>query len=393
MIRHEEIRDLVVEWDIREDVIEKDYAIGWLLWGLGSESALRDSWVFKGGTCLKKSYLETYRFSEDLDFTVIKDGPISPEQVEPLLTSVLERVTEESGINFLIRPPVLRSRPAPLSTQGRVYYTGPRNTRTPGSIKLDLLGTEIVARPGISRSISHPFSDTLPTPGIVLCYSLEELFAEKIRAFGERCRPRDLYDIIFLFRRGDFRNNANIIRTVLIDKCTTKGVPVPTYTIISTSPARQELEAAWANMLAHQLPELPPFAAYWDELPEFFAWLEGTSIPETLPSLKVGRTPVSTWAPPPTVGRWDVGIPLESIRFAAANRLCVELGYNGIIRLIEPYAFRQSKVGGILLYAIRTDNKEPRSYRVDRIESIKVTQRSFTPTYTIEISERGPGQG
>ena len=29
-----------------------------------------NSWVFKGGTCLKKCYFETYRFSEDLDFTL-----------------------------------------------------------------------------------------------------------------------------------------------------------------------------------------------------------------------------------------------------------------------------------------------------------------------------------
>jgi len=28
------------------------------------------SWAFKGGTCLKKCYFETYRFSEDLDFTL-----------------------------------------------------------------------------------------------------------------------------------------------------------------------------------------------------------------------------------------------------------------------------------------------------------------------------------
>lgn len=31
--------------------------------------------MFKGGTCLKKCYIETYRFSEDLDFTVLPGGP------------------------------------------------------------------------------------------------------------------------------------------------------------------------------------------------------------------------------------------------------------------------------------------------------------------------------
>ena len=36
MISHEEIKGLVAEWGLREDVIEKDYVIGWVLWGLGS---------------------------------------------------------------------------------------------------------------------------------------------------------------------------------------------------------------------------------------------------------------------------------------------------------------------------------------------------------------------
>ena len=33
-------------------------------------------------------------------------------------------------------------------------------------------------------------------PASVLCYSFEEVFEEKIRAMGDRSRPRDLYDII-----------------------------------------------------------------------------------------------------------------------------------------------------------------------------------------------------
>jgi predicted nucleotidyltransferase component of viral defense system len=34
--------------------------------------------VFKGGTCLRKCYYETFRFSEDLDFTIIDGGPEEP---------------------------------------------------------------------------------------------------------------------------------------------------------------------------------------------------------------------------------------------------------------------------------------------------------------------------
>jgi len=53
--------------------------------GLGSDPILSDQWVFKGGTCLKKCYIETHRFSEDLDVTVLPGSPYCPEQIERLI--------------------------------------------------------------------------------------------------------------------------------------------------------------------------------------------------------------------------------------------------------------------------------------------------------------------
>jgi len=37
----------------------------------------------------------------------------------------------------------------------------------------------------------------------VVCYSLVELFGEKLRALSERCRPRDLYDVVHMHRHPD----------------------------------------------------------------------------------------------------------------------------------------------------------------------------------------------
>ena len=80
MIDRRALNERVREWGLREEVVEKDYVIGWVLWGIGSEPQLSTSWAFKGGTCLKKCYLDTYRFSEDLDFTVIPGGGGLPER-------------------------------------------------------------------------------------------------------------------------------------------------------------------------------------------------------------------------------------------------------------------------------------------------------------------------
>ena len=107
--------------------MEKDYVIGWMLWAIGSHPVLGSTWAFKGGTCLKRCYMETYRFSEDLDFTILPGGPFIEAELQPILAEVLDRAVQASGIDFTQRPPMLRTRPTGRYTEGRIYYRGPRS--------------------------------------------------------------------------------------------------------------------------------------------------------------------------------------------------------------------------------------------------------------------------
>ena len=68
MISKPEILAHAKKLSLSPQVIEKDYVLGWVLAGIFNHPELRNSWVFKGGTCLKKAHFKTYRFSEDLDF-------------------------------------------------------------------------------------------------------------------------------------------------------------------------------------------------------------------------------------------------------------------------------------------------------------------------------------
>ncbi len=206
---------------------------------------------------------------------------------------------------------------------------------------------------------------------------------------GERARPRDLYDIVNLFRRQEFRPHAALVHSVYCQKCQSKGVAVFTLDSLVNSRHRGDLEAEWENMLRHQLPALPPFADFWKELPQLFSWLEGKAVLHELAPVPTGRGEEPGWKPPATVWVWGQPVPLETIRFAAANHLCVELGYDGSQRNIEPYSLRRTKDGYVLLYAVKTETGELRSYRVDRIESIRVTNLSFNPRYLIEFTSAG----
>src|SRR5271167_1892583 len=74
---------------IPEAVLERDYCLAWFLVGL-SRTPLRDRLAFKGGTALKRCYFGDYRFSEDLDFTLMAKVPFDliRQELEPVFTEV-----------------------------------------------------------------------------------------------------------------------------------------------------------------------------------------------------------------------------------------------------------------------------------------------------------------
>ena len=188
-----ELRERAREWSLRDDIVEKDYVLGWLLWGIASHPAIRASWVFKGGTCLKKCYFETYRFSEDLDFTLIETGPHDPARLTEIFGEIAERIYEESGIEIpsdLIRFEAYGTTRGGLAVEGRVYYRGPRR---PGGdlprIKIDLTGDEVLITDPVTREVTHPYSDTLPGSHGVACYSPRKFSARSSGPWRSAASP------------------------------------------------------------------------------------------------------------------------------------------------------------------------------------------------------------
>jgi predicted nucleotidyltransferase component of viral defense system len=392
--------DFSREFGLSANIVEKDYVLGWLLAGISNHGELSQSWVFKGGTCLKKCYFETYRFSEDLDFTLTNADHLKEEFLVHAFQSIGDWVYETTGIEIskdTIRFEVFTNSRGGISAEGRIGYRGPmQRGGDPARVKLDLTSQEVLVLDPVIRDVHHPYSDR-PGQGMrAKCYSFEEVFAEKIRALAERLRPRDLYDVVHLYRHDELRPDRAIVLSTLEKKCEFKGIAVPTFELIEGKPERVELEAEWENMLGHQLHELPPFQQFWQELPDVFKWLHSVvekPMRAVMPSL--GRSINEAWRPPAMAQAWHTSTPLEIIRFAAANRLCVDLDYideqgNRGKRLIEPYSLRQTQEGNLLLYAVKHQTGEDRSYRVDRTQGAQVTKQSFVPRYAVELTPSGP---
>jgi len=100
VISKADILERAREWQLTPEVVERDHVLGWLLAGIGQHPATKNNWVFKGGTCLKKCVLETYRFSEDLDFTLLPGAEYSEAGVDAVLREMVVQVTKLSGIRF-----------------------------------------------------------------------------------------------------------------------------------------------------------------------------------------------------------------------------------------------------------------------------------------------------
>jgi predicted nucleotidyltransferase component of viral defense system len=389
-----EITELSREVGLAPEVVEKDYVLGWFLVAIYSHSALRADWLFKGGTCLKKCYFETYRFSEDLDFTLRNPDHLQLELLNATFVEITDWIYEQSGIESpkdTIRFEVYENPRGKISVQGRIGYRGPLQRR--GSIpriKLDLTDDERIVLEPVWRDVHHPYADR-PDAGIqALCYSYEELFAEKIRAVSERMRPRDLYDIVHLYRHGRTECDRGLILSTLKEKCKFKGIQVPNSDSLASSPLRLELESEWGNMLAHQLPQLPPLAHFFSEIPSIFKWLSSALAPVALPVMPFEPSEDLAGHPPAMVYSWRSAVSLETIRFAGANHLCVELAYGGSRRLIEPYSLRKTRDGHIVLRAVEHGRGEDRSYRVDLMEGASATSMPFVPRYAIELTPLGP---
>ena len=92
-----EIQQKAREVGVRDQQIEKDYVLSWILKGVAQHEQLSKCIVFKGGTVLKKIYFEDYRFSEDLDFTLL-NNEIPNEQMFVWFKETFEYVREEANI-------------------------------------------------------------------------------------------------------------------------------------------------------------------------------------------------------------------------------------------------------------------------------------------------------
>ena len=200
----------------------------------------------------------------------------------------------------------------------------------PARVKLDISAERDGRATAGTATIAHPYPDAFPLGGPVRSYSFEEVFAEKIRAMAQRGRPRDLYDIVNLFRRNDLRMYPDAILSALEEKCVAKGIARPDRGGLRRLAApRRAGVGVGATCSRTNCRHCRRSDRFLDEVPVLFALARRRGRGGTLPPHRIRRRRGRVWSPPPSVATWGVGVPLETVRFAAANHLLVDLDYDG----------------------------------------------------------------
>jgi len=191
MITKEEMGKIAGAKRLSVESCEKDYLLELVLFSICSEFG--DALIFKGGTALYKLY-SLNRFSEDLDFTLNKRKFDFEKMARKIILS-LERLgiegkvkefskyRNEVNIRFIFYGPL---------------YRGSRESMVFVSINISLRERVL----GFEKEIFIPSYKEIPSFDIFVMEP-KEILAEKVRAIYSRNKPRDVYDLWFLLKRGE----------------------------------------------------------------------------------------------------------------------------------------------------------------------------------------------
>jgi len=194
MIRQAEISKFAYQLGLGEKTIEKDYVLTWILCAVAN-SPLSALLAFKGGTAIKKIYIPEYRFSEDLDFTLLEPNMTDNEvinRIELLFPWLAKEVNLQLAVDKFIE-----HKTGNLTLY--LNYVGPLQSQMDKrSLKIDISKDENLVFPLEDKAVISPYSDKLEHAGFLKVYSMKEILIEKLRSLLSRSEPRDLFDVHFI---------------------------------------------------------------------------------------------------------------------------------------------------------------------------------------------------
>ena len=261
------IRSVSRQKHVQQYIVEKDYALSYLLAAIAQTDGLGDHLVLKGGTALKKLYFADYRFSEDLDYSTRTIGPVQQINawMETAVRAMGEMLKERGPFQVSLEPLVL-NQPHPGGQKAYVVRVQFPEQRQPlCRLKVEITVDEPILTPVNVYSILHGFAEDMAVQ--IPVYSLAEITIEKLRAllqskarlqergWGASRVCRDYYDLWNLLQVPSIRSPA--LLPLLSEKCAARNV---TYQSPSDFVSEDLLAVAsmeWTQQILPFIPDAP----------------------------------------------------------------------------------------------------------------------------------------
>lgn len=384
MITRDEIEAKADEFGIHAANVQRDYVFGWLIGGLYETSTLADVLVLKGGNALRKGYFPATRFSDDLDFSTTQglDGDLLVREFNDICRFAEAR----SGVKFdLERNQVISEQV--INRAKRVYkmrlyfqdFSGNADHITL-RVKVDVTAFDRIYLPPQTRRLVHPYSDASDCNGQIRVVKLEEALADKMKCLLQRRYSYDLFDLVYgVFVNHELEIDRGELVQTFLRKTVFERSPIAARDLLLGVPF--DLMRGFWNRLVCPKVSLLSFdravGLFRDGLLALFApfsygaHLAGAYFPATL------RNPILQ---------------------AGADLTVVQMSYDGITRLIEPYSlvFKQRNDGVAQEYFYgydttggHTSGPTIKSFTQGGIQHLENTDIEFEPRYTVELAKAG----
>ncbi|MDP3443576.1 MAG: nucleotidyl transferase AbiEii/AbiGii toxin family protein [Ignavibacteria bacterium] len=264
-------------------IIEKDYALSWVLVGISEVPRLKQHLIFKGGTCLKKCYFGSYRYSEDLDFSALGDFPKGKE-LESCMRQAARR-SQELLVQLIGNTEITCERyqekqPHPFNQEAFIFRAKFPYQKAPlVRVLVEVTTQEKILTSPQDKRIIHEYGEEISSK--IQSYTLEEIIAEKACAIltntkklhertWVRSRARDYYDLWCIFKKFDQDIKFDELPFLIKEKCALRGEAFTSSEDFFNEHYIKEVSRTWNEWLGPLVPYLPDSQIVFSELKPIF---------------------------------------------------------------------------------------------------------------------------
>jgi len=365
--------------------VQRDYLYGWLLAGLyGDNPLMRDRLVLKGGNAFRKGYFVSTRFSGDLDFAA--PTGLHPGQLLDALNGACRMVQARTGVEFDLDRNAQTDQRS-IDSGKTVYkftlyfkdFYGKASKMTI-ALRMDVTEFGRFYLPIQQRKLIHPYSDQAGCATTLEVVSLEEALADKLKCLLQRHMSNDLFDLVYsIFVNNDMAVDKTTIVTTFLRKTIFEPSPQAALGLLLAVPF-EVMRGYWSKIVCVAESRMDFTTAvdrFKGELRSLFSAFQYGDASQLAFFPAELRTP---------------------IMHAGRSQTLLRMTYDGVQRLVEPYAlafkWRKGGTGQEYLYVWdqtggRSSGPGIKSLFNWKITSLENTDITFEPRFEIELAKAG----